>query len=572
MPELKQQLKQQLKQKFDQALAQLTAAGAPFELTDAPDIGVGCKRYKNAPKNVVELFAPAAAYDDKEFVLYEGERWSFAKILQQAASVGHQLYYIYNIKKGDRVAIAMRNYPEWMAVFIGITSIGATVVPLNSWGSADDIEYGLRDSGSRLVFCDQQRYQMLKGRYDRLQIVPVIVRPSRDDSGINAVRYEELISGAKNVSMPEVEIHGDDEAVIMYTSGTTGKPKGALSTQQALCQSVFNIECTGAAMVMCNAERLRIISEIGNEPCTLLSVPLFHASGCHAAFLFSIRSGRRLVMMYKWDIDKAYDFIEQERVTHIGCAPVQILDFFDSPRFATADTSSLVGFGIGGAATPPRIRALLQEHIPHHMSGTGWGMTETNAIGASFMGELFQEKAGCSGICHPIVEISVRNEAGEPLPIGEKGIIWVRTVALIKEYWNRPEANAKDFSEGWFNSNDIGHLDEQGYLYVSDRAKDMIICGGENIYPVEIENCLVEHPGIGETAVFGMPDPRMGEKVAVVVYLKPGVAMSAEQFSDYARQHLAAYKVPTEVFFTEDPLPRNATNKIMKNVVRDQYQ
>jgi acyl-CoA synthetase (AMP-forming)/AMP-acid ligase II len=561
----------QLKQKFDEALQQLTAAGAPFELCDGPDPGTPCKRFKNAPRNMAELFAPGAAHGDKEFVLYEGERWSFTRMYREAAALGHQLVHGYGLGKGDRVAIAMRNYPEWMAAFIGISSVGATVVPLNSWGSADDIEFGLSDSGSRMVFCDQQRYEMLKDRFEHLQVIPVTVRPGGHDHGSDAVTYGDLLAGAGNAAMPGVEIHPDDEAMIMYTSGTTGRPKGALSTQQALCQSVFSTECMGAAMMLCNADRLGVIAETGYEPSTLMSVPLFHVSGCHATFLVSIRSGRRIVMMYKWDVDKAYDFVERERISHIGGAPVQILDFFDSPRFTEADTSSLVSFGIGGAATPPRIRALLQKHIPHHMSGTGWGMTETNSVGTSFMGVLFQEKAGSSGICHPIVELSIRNEQGEELALGEQGIIWVRSIALIREYWNRPEANAEHFRDGWFNSGDIGRLDEHGYLYVSDRAKDMIIRGGENIYPVEIENRLLEHPGIRETAVFGVPDPRMGEDIAVVVRLEPGTAMSAEEFREYASEHLAAYKVPTRVFFTEDPLPRNATNKLLKQVIREQY-
>ncbi len=561
----------EIKQKFDQARIRLTAAGAPFEIVDFPERGPRCKQYKNAPKNMIELFAPAKAHGDKEFVFYEGESWSFNKMLSQAASVGHQLVNNFGIHKGDRVAIAMRNYPEWMAAYIGITCVGATVVPLNSWGVADDLEYALSDSESKLVFVDQQRYDMLKGRYQRLDIVPVVVRPTGDKHGSEALIYQDFIGGAKNVSMPEVAIDADDDVMIMYTSGTTGRPKGALSTQRGLCQSVFNMEFMGAAMAPANEARVATIAAKGYEPSNLMSVPLFHVSGCHATFLTSIRSGRGIVMMYKWDVDKAFDYVEQKRITHIGGAPAQILDFFDSPRFATTDIDSLASFGVGGAATPPRVRALLQEHFPHHMSGTGWGMTETNAIGVSFTGEAFQNKLGSSGLGHPIVNLSIRNEQGEELPVGEKGEVWVNSVVLIKEYWNRPEANAKDFRDHWFNSGDIGQLDEDGYLYLSDRAKDMIIRGGENIYPVEIENRFLEHPDIQETAVFGIPEERMGEEVAVVARLKQGVTMSEEQLISYAKEHLASYKVPTRVFFTEQPLPRNATNKIMKNLIREQY-
>ena len=561
----------QLKQKFDEALASLLAPGAPFELIDSPQTGTGCKQYKNAPQNMVELLAPAKAHGDREFLLYEGERWSFAKILQQAASVGYQLLHKHGIQKGDRVAIAMRNYPEWMAVYMGITCVGAVAVPLNAWGMEDDLVHGLKDSDSKLLFCDQRRYDMLKNRCAQMDITPVVVRAKADIHN-DAYTYEALIADVPDVNMPEVAISGDDEAMIMYTSGTTGIPKGALSTHRAICQAVYSIECVSTTMAINNQAKLATIAAKGFQPCGLMAVPLFHVGGCHNTFLMNMRSGLRIIMMYKWDADKALDFVEQENVTFLGGTPPQILKFFDSPRIATSNISSLAGIGVGGAATPPRVLSLLQKHIPHHILSTGWAMTETNSIGVYVSGEAFQVPSGSSGLPHPIVELSIRDDQGVKLPQGSKGVIWVRSVAQIKKYWNRPEANTSEFHDGWFNSGDIGHLDGEGFLHLSDRAKDVIIRGGENIYPVEIENRLLEHPDIEESAVFGLPHELMGEEVAVLVVGKQGANLNEAIISNYAKEHLSAYKVPTRIYFSAEPLPRNATNKITKNVIRKQFE
>ncbi|MFT6694453.1 MAG: long-chain acyl-CoA synthetase [Neolewinella sp.] len=560
-----------LKLQIDAALAALVAPGAPFELVDSPQTGIGSKQYKNSPNTLVDLYAAAKVYGEKEFVLYQGERWTFEKMLQQADSIGFQLVHRYGVKRGSRVAIAMRNYPEWIAAFMAITSIGAVAVPLNSWGLAEELNHGLTDSESLLLFCDQQRYDLLKGSNTELSIVAVIVRPEQVTNQANTITYQDFIAEAENAEMPVVDILADDDALIMYTSGTTGKPKGALSTHRALCQAIFSIECMGTAMAMGNQESFKMVASKGFAPCTLMSVPLFHVSGCHATFLTAIRSGSRIVMMHKWDVDQAFDYVEQEKVTSVGGAPPQILDFLSSPRLLTADVSSLSILGVGGASTPPKLQSLIDEHLPNHVLGAGWGMTETNSIGVFFGGTVSQSPKGSSGIRHPIVELSIRDGQGRELPAGEKGALWVRSVVLIKQYWNRPQANAKDFSGRWFNSGDIGHVDEDGFLYLADRAKDMIIRGGENVYPAEIENCLIDHPDVQECAVFGLAHERLGEEVAVVIVSKPGRKIDRATISAYAEQHLSSFKVPTQIFVSATPLPRNATNKIMKNQIRDQY-
>lgn len=555
-------MSQVLKQEFDQAMAQLTGAGAPFELGGDAETG---RYYISAPKTLPEALSAGRVHGEREFLIYEGERRSFSQLFAEADAIAAALQAT-GVVKGDRVAIAMRNYPEWMSALIGIVSIGAVVVPVNSWGQPSDVAYTLEDAGVTFAFCDQPRYDGIAQRLQPKGVELIIVRPqdAADPRGLAA-----FLQNYEGKSPSPVDIDADDLAMIMYTSGTSGKPKGAASTHKALCQAIYNMECSAFAAAMTNGELIGAMLGSGYEPTSLLAVPLFHVSGCHAQFFTNLRGGRRIVMMYKWDVERALDYIEQERVTTVAAAPAMLMDLLEAPRFPEADTRSLFSLGIGGAATPPRVRALVQEHLPQNFSGTGWGMTETNAQGASMTGSAFHAKPGSAGFPQPVADFRICDEEGEELPQGEAGEIWVRSATNIREYWNRPEVNAEEIVEGWLKTGDIGYFDVDGFLYLADRAKDMIIRGGENIYPIEIENELIEHPAIKEVAAIGVPNERLGEDVAVVVHLHPGCSLLAEEVLEHARNHLASYKVPSQVIFSEEPLPRNATNKILKREIRE---
>jgi len=551
-------------QEYQEAMAQLTASGAPFELAGDE---AGGRWYLNAPPDLREALAAGRDHGDREFLVYEGERRSFADLFGEADTIAAALHGA-GIGAGDRVAIAMRNYPEWLAAYIGIVSIGAVVVPVNSWGQPADVIYAVEDSGARLVFCDQQRHDGIADHFANAGVPLVIARPADDaDSRSLRVFCQAHLGGQP----PAPDIDGDDLAMIMYTSGTSGRPKGAASTHRALSQAIYNMEFGAMAAAMTNGELIGAMLEKGFEPTSLLAVPLFHVSGCHAQFFANLRGGRRIVMMYKWDVDRALDYIEQERVTTVAAAPSMVLDLLESERFAGADTRSLFSLGIGGAATPPRVATLLGEKLPQNFSGTGWGMTETNAQGASMTGRVFFEKAGSAGFPHPVVQLRICDEAGEPLPPTEAGEIWVRSPTNVREYWNRPDANAEEFRDGWLKTGDIGYLDADGFLFLADRAKDMIIRGGENIYPVEIENTLLEHPAVKEVAAIGLPDERLGEEVGAVVHLHPGESLAEGELEAFARDRLAAYKVPSRVFVSPEPLPRNPANKVLKRALKEQY-
>jgi len=548
------------KQEYDQVAAQLTAPGAPWELAEDPS---GGRFYRNAPANLVEALAVARQHGDREFLVYEGERRSFNQLLDEADQIAGALQ-AWGIEPGDRVALAMRNYPEWMAAFIAVVSIGAVIVPLNSWGQPGEIAATIADAGARLVFCDQARYDGLASIQDPA-VRLVIARPGRADDPNSLASF---VLGSGGQTRREVVIEGEDLAMIMYTSGTSGVPKGAASTHRAICQALFNFEFAATAAAMCNSEAITAMLERGFAPTSLLAVPLFHVSGCHAQFLANLRGGRRIVMMYKWDVERALDYIEQERITSIAAAPAMVLDLLESPGFDAIDSSSLFSIGIGGAATPPRVADLLQAKMPENFSGTGWGMTETNAQGTSLTGRVFREKAGSAGPPHPIVDLRICDEQGQELPGGATGEIWVRSPSNIREYWRRPDVNELEFRDGWLRTGDIGYLDEDGFLFLADRAKDMIIRGGENIYPVEIENQLMQLDAVKEVAVIGLPHERLGEEVAAVVHLHPGRKLSEQELLDFARQRLASFKVPARVFFTQEDFPRTATSKVLKPQIK----
>jgi acyl-CoA synthetase (AMP-forming)/AMP-acid ligase II len=562
----------QFKADYDKAIEQLTGPGGPFET--AAEV-VGGVSYKNvivsAPVTMKEVWAQAAPHGDKEFLIYEGERWTYTQLLQQAASFGHQLVHEYGVKKGDRVAIAMRNYPEWMTAYIAITSIGAVAVTLNSWGQAQELEYGLTDADVRVVFCDQPRLDLIADKLVGLDIKAIVARPDIGSQPDNTVSVADLIAGQEGVTMPQVDICPEDNAMMMYTSGTTGQPKGALSTHWALCQAIANFEAIAMAMAMINPEAMEAMFSTGFEPAQMLAVPLFHVSGCHAVFLTAFKAGRKVVMMYKWNVENALKLVESERVTFFSAAPSMLLQILESPLLERCDVSSLFSLGGGGSATPPKVSRLIQQRFPSGYPGTGWGLTETNAIGTSFTGKPFTQKPGSAGFKHPGAEIEARDDDGNVLPAGIAGELWIKTPSMVKEYWHRPEANAADFKEGWFNSGDLGYFDSEGYLFMSGRAKDMIIRGGENIYPAEIEAVISDHPRVEEVAVFGVEDQQLGEVVAIAVVARGGETLSGDDIKAYAAERLARFKVPEYVWLLDKPLPRNDTGKVLKKDLKVEY-
>lgn len=551
---------------YEEASAAVTAPGERYEVETIDVDGVAVKAFKNAPPSLREIFASARARGDETFMVYEDERWSFAEVMHQVDAMAALLVERYGVAKGDRVAVAMRNYPEWVISFAAVTSIGAISVSLNAWWTADEMAYALEDSGSTVLIADVERVERGAESCRRLGCRILAVRAPGDlPEGVD--RWEEVRE--LGAAMPAVEVRPEDDATILYTSGTTGNPKGAVSTHRAVVQALMAFGCKTAIDRLRRPPSTEEATASG-PPVFILIVPLFHVTGCIPVMLSCFSAGLKLVMMYRWDAGRALELIERERVTNFVGVPTQSWDLLESPRFAETDTSSLVSVGGGGAPAPPSLVTRVATSFKTGKPNIGYGMTETNAYGPGNSGVDYLEHPTSTGRATPVLELAVRDADGNDVPVGERGEIWFKGPNLIRGYWNNPEATAETIVDGWLRSGDIGHVDEEGFVYVEDRAKDMVLRAGENVYCAEVEAAIYEHPAVYEAAVFGVPHERLGEEVATVVYVRPGHELTVEQLQAHLRERLAPFKVPTVVSLVHEALPRNPAGKILKRALRDQ--
>jgi len=560
---------------FADAVAAVTAPGQRFEIETVDVRGVPTRIFRHAPRTLRQVFAASYDRGDQTFLVYEDERWSFAEVMRHVDALGSLLVERYGVQKGDRVAIGMRNYPEWVIAFAAITSVGAVSVSLNAWWTEDELDYALEDSGTKVLIADRERVERSRQSAKRLDVRILGVR--LDDAAFESVdRWEEALP--LGAALPEVEIDPDDDATILYTSGTTGRPKGAVSTHRAITQALAAFGCRAAVDRLRKGPSGPQSGEQGddgstppvNPPAFILIVPLFHVTGCVPVMLSCFSAGVKLVIMYKWDPDRALELIEREKVTNFVGVPTQSWDLLESPRFAEFDTSSLVSVGGGGAPAPPQLVARVDSSFKAARPSIGYGMTETNAYGPGNNGDDYVSHPTSTGRVVPTVEIAVRDPEGNDLPTGERGEIWFRGPNLIRGYWGKPEATAETIVDGWLRSGDLGRVDEEGFVYVEDRAKDMVLRAGENVYCAEVEAAIYEHPAVYEAAVFGVPHERLGEEVATAVVVREGATLDPAELQAFLRERLAGFKVPSIVSLHTEQLPRNPAGKILKRELRDQ--
>ncbi len=565
-----------LQQQLHAVAAQLTAPGAPFELGEVQLGGQHYPYYKNAPPTLAALIEQGRGFADKEFLVWQDMRWTYGEFYRHVDALVCALRQRYALQKGERVAIAMRNRPEWMAAYAAIILAGGVAVPLNSWGQREELLYGLQDSAPRLLFCDAPRLAHVGEDLAALNVSAIVVEGETETTltatttaAITA--YRDLLSDPPAVAALPVTITPDDLAMIMYTSGTSSHAKGVASTHRAMCQGIINLEYFGALYVMTSPARFGAMMAAGFEMTTLMAVPLFHSSGLHAQFLSALRTGRRIVIMYKWDVAAVLEAIEHERITQISAAPAMMLQLLGDPRFDQADTRSLAWLGFGGAGIPVRLIELIEEKKPQAMAGIGYGLTETNGPSNAATGEAFAWKPRSNGPTSPLFEIRIVDQTEQPLAQGVSGEIWLRSITNMQGYWNKPEATREVLHEGWFRSGDIGYFDADGFLFVVDRIKDIVNRGGEKIASAEIESVLLQHPAIAEAAAFGVPDAQYGETLAVAIHPRPGKALTAEDVRAHVAAHLAAYKVPAHVTIHAHALPRNVVGKVLKRHLREDF-
>jgi len=555
------------KQKGREALALEMSKEGMFELQKKTIRGNEYNVFVNVPQNLYEYFQFALIHGEWEFLAYEDESYKYQEVLNNAAGLAHILVDQYGLKKGDAVAFSMRNYPEWIYSYMAVTSIGCVAVPLNSWWQGEELDYGITHSEAKVFIGDDERLQRLEGFVEN---TPRISVRCQTNDFTNTVAFEELVKPKE--SFPQVEIDPEDDASIMYTSGSTGYPKGVVTTHRSIINTpvAWAFLATMASQLESDGGETFVQAE---SPCTLAAVPLFHVTGSHSNFLLSLVSATRIVLMYKWDPLKAIQLIEKYRVTSFSGVPTMTQDIITaSEANPDTDVSSLVSLGGGGAARPPEQIKSQEKNHPTKIAGVGYGLTETNAAGTNASGKLLYDKPDTAGFPTPLIhELKIIDEEGKEVSTGETGEVCIKSASNFRCYLKNEEATTEALdSKGWFRSGDVGCLDEDGFLYIKDRIKDIVIRGGENIACLEIEAILSEHPSILEASVFGVPDERLGENLATRIALKPGKTATETEISSFLEEKIAKFKIPSYIWFQEEELPRIASGKTAKKQMREE--
>jgi long-chain acyl-CoA synthetase len=552
----------------DPVLEQLTGPGGPFEIVVEDVLGVPTQVYASRMKTMRELMAQSALRADVDFVVQGEERLTFGANDRRARAVAASLAAL-GVGVGDRVALLSANNPDWIVTFWACAALGAVVVPLNAWWKAEELEFGLEDSGAKVLVADARRLGLIA---DRLAAIPALEHVFvLDDApaGLPARSFAELADGSGD--LVETPLDEDDLLAIIYTSGTTGKPKGATLTHRQVIANLSNIIVLGVAAGMRGTPPPEMAA--GLQSASLLVVPLFHVTGCLSTMTLSYATGAKVVLMPpgRFDPDVAMQLIEREQVTSIGGVPTVMWRILESPNLANFDLSSVKRASYGGAPAAPELVERIEEVFPNLRKTltTAYGLTETASVATAHGGDDYFAHPGSVGRAAPTVELRIVDANGHDAPAGERGEVWIKGPTVMNHgYWRRPDVNATALTDGWFHTGDIGYVDADGFLFLVDRAKDMIIRAGENVYSVEVENVLFDHPDVIDAAVVGVPHKTLGEEVKAVVQLKPGSTTTAEDVREFCRIHLADFKVPEYVEIRSEPLPRNPAGKVLKNVLR----
>ena len=547
---------------IDPRAPSLSGPGEPFEIVEQIVNGRPMRVFTRSNGTLSTLYALMSPLGDLDFIIDGDRRISYAAFHDQAGAVAAGFAAQYDLKPGDRVAIAMHNSPEWLYAFTALSALGMVPALINSRGSGEEMRYCAEDVGAALVVADARRAEALAQAGYTGQVMVF------DEPALDA-----MVRDHAGSPLPENTDDADDACCILFTSGTTGRPKGAIISHRAMLTGVLMAQHAGARFAARMAAKLGIdvptLMAARPRSAVFLIFPLFHVSGCQQIFLGVLGRGGKIVFHRRWNPAEALRLIEEEKITEFTGPPMTLWDILNEPTRAERDLSSLGSIASGGQALPINLLKALQEAFPDRIFGGGYGMTETSGSVSLAMGELFTARPEASGVMHDLADMRVIDDDGNPLPLGEVGEIAVRGPMVMSGYWGRPEDTAATMdADGWLRTGDIGRIDETGYVAIVDRKTNMVICKGENIYCAEVERVIVNHPDISEVAAFGIADERIGERLAVAVVPDSGKTVTEDQVRQQVRDHLAEYKVPTDIFLRDTPLPRNATGKVDRQVLR----
>jgi long-chain acyl-CoA synthetase len=548
------------------ARQELTGPEGLFEIVMADVLGNRIRTYKNAMASVRALWLSTAQFAARTYLVYGDERLTYAQAHDQVNAIAAWLA-AQGVVSGDRVAVAMRNYPEWMLIYWACVSTGIAVVGMNAWWTAEEMAYALNDSAPKMLFLDAERLVRFRDCANLAGSIGLVgVRLA--DVPADVTGFAQVV--AHGGTMPDTPIDPDADACIFYTSGTTGNPKGAQLTHRGCISNLFNMMYAAASAGLATQRATGAVPPAEAPiPVTLITTPLFHVTANNCGAYMTTAAGGTLVLMYRWDAGEALRLIASERVSAMSGVPVMARELISHADFAVTDTASLTSLAGGGAQVPPDLVAKIEAQVATARPSTGYGMTETCGIITSVGGDFFVDKPDSAGPAMPCYEAKCVDDDGKTVAPGAVGELWVRGAAVIKGYINRPEATAATITDGWLHTGDIARIDADDFIFIVDRKKDMVLRGGENVYCAEVEATVYRHAAVAECCVFGVPDERLGEEVGVAIVLKPGHTLTDAALRAFCATLAASYKVPRYVWFMDEPLPRNASGKFLKRDLRD---
>ena len=550
---------------------EITAPGAFFEL-DSFSVGPATYRgFKHAPADMLGVIGAGRQHLDKPFIVFEDLRYDYARFYQEVDALAAYLQSELGVKPGNRVVIAMQNCPHWSVSFYAILSVGAIAVPLNSWSKAEELDYLVGNADPVCAVVDARRCALLE-TLDHRKDLPVLITTQLGACELpaNGTALEAALAFGTAADLSPVAVDPNDVAMIMYTSGSTGKPKGVVTSHRAVAQAVMNMLYLGYLAMSLDGERE--FRGGATSETAMLTVPLFHGTGLISGLLLPAFIGSKVVMMRRWNTETAMELIDREKVTTMSSVPAILRDVITSPLRHKYSIESLLRIVAGGAATPVDLPDLITSELPHASRSAGFGMTETVAVGSQMAGVVYDIKVGSAGLPSPVMEFRIADANDQPLATGRDGEIQLRGITCLKEYWNNAEATDRVFTaDGWMRTGDLGHLDEDGFVFITGRSKEIVIRAGENISPNEIEDAAYENPNVKESVVFGVPDQRMGEELAMVIYAHEGSDLDEASLREHLASRLAGFKVPKYITLTDEPLPRNNSEKLDKLACRRMY-